>query len=372
MHILAAIVGLIIIVLVLWDGFQTIVLPRRVTQTIRFTRLFYLTSWRPWAALGRRITDTRRRENFLGIYGPLSLLVLLSIWAFGLIIAFALLQAAQGSDLRAPEPNPDFWTDLYMSGVTFFTLGFGDVVAFTPLARVVAVAEAGMGFGFLAVIIGYLPVMYQAFSQREINVSLLDERAGSPPVAVELLRRLCWEKESGVLVEFLRDWERWCAELLENHLSYPVLMYFRSQHDNQSWVASLTMVLDATALVLVGIDGISRHQAQLTFAMARHAAVDLTQVFDAPPVAPSPPRLQPGDIDKLRQALAERGVHLREGDDAEEQLRVLREMYEPYVNAIARRVMTPLPPWLPSEDAQDVWQITAWENSERASRANVD
>src|SRR5512140_3199011 len=179
-------------------------------------------------------------------------------------MGFALIEWGAGSSVKAPEAHPGFWTDLYMSGVTFFTLGFGDVTPVSALSRIVDVAEAGMGFGFLAIIIGYLPVMYQAFSQREVNVSLLDERAGSPPTAVELLRRHTWDDDPAVLNAFLKDWERWSAELLESHLSYPVLGYFRSQHDNQSWVAAITAILDATALCQLGIDGAPARQAELT------------------------------------------------------------------------------------------------------------
>jgi hypothetical protein len=363
MYELAAVLGIAIMLIVLFDGFQTIVLPRRVTQSIRLTRIFYLGTWAPWRWLAHRIKQDKRRENFLGYYGPLSLLFLLIVWAWGLIVAFSLLQWSLGTDLKAPEVTPSFWTDLYMSGVTFFTLGFGDVVPANPVPRAVAVAEAGVGFGFLAVIIGYLPVMYQAFSQREISVSLLDERAGSPPTAVELLRRLTGDETSTALIDFLRDWERWSAELLESHLSYPVLGYFRSQHDSQSWVASLTMVLDTCALMMVGIEGVPRHQAQLTFAMARHAAVDLTQVFDAPPQEPDPPRMVEGDMDRLHALLAASGIICRNGDEAKQQMLLIREQYEPYVNALARRLVFTLPPWVPEEGARDVWQITAWEET---------
>src|SRR5207253_8686691 len=120
-----------------------------------------------------------RRESFLGFYGPLSLIALLVVWAAFLVAGFALLQWALGSHLRSPEGTADFFMDLYMSGTTFFTLGLGDVIPVTALPRAVAVVEAGMGFAFLALIISYLPVLYQAFSQREVKVSLLDERAGS-------------------------------------------------------------------------------------------------------------------------------------------------------------------------------------------------
>ncbi len=151
--------------------------------------------------------------------------------------------------------SPGFWTDLYLSGTTFFTLGLGDVVPRSHLARFLVVAEGGFGFGFLAVIIGYLPFIYSAFGQREVNISLLDSRAGTPPTAGELLRRHAYPGGQDSLRALFKDWELWCAELMESHLSYPVLAYFRSQHDNQSWIASLTAILDACSLTITGIEG---------------------------------------------------------------------------------------------------------------------
>ena len=152
-----------------------------------------------------------------------------------------------------------------------------------PIARALTVIEAGVGFGFLALVIGYLPVLYQGFSRREVNISLLDARAGSPPSAGELLVRHVGDTAG--LETLLRDWERWAAELMESHLSYPVLLYFRSQHEHQSWLGALTAVLDASALVMVGVEGGPVRQAQLTFAMARHAVVDLAQAAGVAPRA---------------------------------------------------------------------------------------
>src|SRR5260370_42044668 len=154
------------------------------------------------------------------------------------------------------------------------------------MARALVVTEAGFGFGFLADVIGYLPFIYGSFSKREVDISLLDSRAGTPPTAGELLRRHSYLNGQDALRELLKDWERWSAELMESHLSYPVLAYFRSQHDNQSWIASLTAILDASALVMVGIERSCEKQAELTFASARHAAVDLSQVFGTAPASP--------------------------------------------------------------------------------------
>jgi hypothetical protein len=251
-------------------------------------------------------------------------------------------------------------TALYGSGTTFFTLGLGDVLPHTALGRLLVVLEAGMGFAFLALIISYMPVLSQAFSQREVNVSLLDARAGSPPSAAELLRRHAGADFTVALTQVLLEWERWAAELLESHLSYPLLAFYRSQHAEQSWLAGLTTILDVSALVLVGIDGAPTRPARLAFAMARHAAADLSHILGARPRAAAPERLSAADLVHLRAVLAQAGVPLREGLEADRLLAHLRQMYEPFVRALADRLLMPLPPWLPPPEATDAWKRTAW------------
>ncbi|MGH9668706.1 MAG: potassium channel family protein, partial [Terriglobales bacterium] len=297
-------------------------------------------------------------------YGPLSLLALLVVWAVTLVLGFALVHWANGSHINMPlGTDADFWTDLYMSGTTFFTLGLGDVTPRGPLARFLTVVESGTGFAFLAMVIGYLPTLYQAFSRREVNITLLDARAGSPPSAVELLRRHARDHGSESLTQLLRDWERWSAELLESHLSYPVLCYFRSQHDNENWLAALTTILDACALVMVGIEGVPPSQAQLTFAIARHAVVDLAQIFSTPPKRTGADRLPPEQLAEARLALAEVGSRLQEGPEGEQRLAELRAMYEPYVQALSGYLRFALPGWLPPQRRRDNWQTSAWESA---------
>jgi hypothetical protein len=161
----------------------------------------------------------------------------------------------------------------------------------------------------------YLPVLYQSFSRREANISLLDARAGSPSSAAELLRRHIAAGNLDDVRPLLHEWERWSAELLESHLSYPVLCYYRSLHDNQSWLAALTTVLDTCALVMVGVDGTSEWQARLTFAMARHAVVDIAQIFRTAPKTADccATRLATSDLARLREIFSSNGVNLRAG-----------------------------------------------------------
>jgi hypothetical protein len=360
MTLLAGMSGLLLIAVIVWDAFEAIVLPRRIARRLRLTRLFYRGTWRIWSAMLRRLLSPKRQETYLSFYGPLSLLLLLTVWAAGMIVGFALLHAALGSALNVAAGTATFGTDLYLSGTTFFTLGLGDVTPRIALARFITVVEAGMGFGFLALVIGYLPVLYQAFSRREASTVLLDARAGSPPCAVELLRRGGPDLRDD-LNPLLREWERWAAELLESHISYPVLCYYRSQHSNQSWLAALTAILDTSTLVLVGIDGIPPRQAQLTFAIPRHAIADLAQIFQTPPRNPGVDRLPPELLMRVRMELATAGVTLRDDRGSDQHLDELRRLYEPYANALAEYLLMPLPPWVPAVGTFDSWQTSAWE-----------
>ncbi len=358
---LAVICGVALILIVLWDGFETIVLPRRVTRLIRLTRLFYRATWEAWSFFVNSFCSARRREHYFSFYGPLSLLLLLTVWAASLIIGFGLLHWAAGPPFIVTGTSHGFIDDLYLSGTTFFTLGLGDVAPRTMVARLLTVVEAGTGFGFLALIIGYLPSLNQAFARREIDISLLDARAGSPPTAAEMLRRHVGDHGLEALRQTLLVWERWAADLLESHLAYPVLAYFRSQHDNQSWLGALTTILDTSAIVMAGLDGPCQRQAELTFAMARHAIVDLAIVFRSPPKEPGQDRLPSGVLSQLRANLAEAGLHLGGGKEADEKLRELRAMYEPYLNSLSHHLCMDLPEWVSQSSTADNWQTSAFE-----------
>jgi hypothetical protein len=360
LHIVLFCAGVACIITALLDAFQTVILPRRAMGRFRITRLFYVTTWWPWSHVAARVRDARKRETAFSYYGPLSLLLLIVIWAAALVLGFALILFS----LRLPFYDPlhahaGFGSDIYLSGTTLFTLGLGDVVPHSSAARFFLVIESGMGLGFLAMVIGYFPVLYGAFSRREVTISLLDARAGSPPTAAELMRRHAFEGGSEALNLLLVEWERWSAELLESHISYPLLCYFRSQHSNQSWLAALTAVLDICALMIAGVQDHAARQAQLTFAMARHAMVDLTQVFSQTPVTNGQDRLPPELFELLHKRLCESGIRVCRDADSMERLKKMRSLYEGYAVALSRHFCMPLPPWVAEHPHKDNWLSVA-------------
>lgn len=359
--ILAALLGVALVAIVLHDAFLTILVPRRVGRSSRLTTQFYIHTWRVWRSIARGVTNVSARETVLGYYAPLSLIVLLGVWATALISGYALLQYAAGR--LAGEPGRTVATWVYLSGETFFTLGYGDITPGSMAGRWLSVLEAGMGFGFFGTVIGYLPTLYSGFSQREQEISLLDQRAGSPPTAVKLLKRSGGDGGTDTLTARLADWERWSAQVLETHVSYPLLAYYRSQHVNQSWLGAMACVLDATALRMAGAgEGvIAKERALQTFAMARHALVDITQIFVPRMPAGLPERLPSADLARLREVLAGTVWAPPEHAAFEAKLTGIRRTYEPYLQALAAHLLIELPGWLPEHDRRDNWQGGPWD-----------
>jgi len=355
MHLLLLTVGILLTLGTVLDAFQTIILPRRPKGRFRITRLFFLLCWKPWVAITDLTHNRSRRDQLFSVFGPLALLLLLVVWASLLTTGFALIFFASGSPfhdgpLHGRSILDLLRTDLYVSGTTLFTLGLGDVTPVTHMARVLIVLESGVGLGFVALVIGYVPVLYQTFSRREVSVALLDGRAGSPPTATELLRRHAYPGGDLQLVHLLVEWERWSAELLESHVSYPILCYYRSQHDNQNWLTALVCVLDACALLITVLEGEPVRQAQLTFAMARHALVDLGHIFsikDRDLGASSPDRLPDATFHQLCGALGNMHLQLCDGSGSKERLAQIRELYEPHALALCTYLRLSLPLWIP-------------------------
>ena len=372
MHVAAVIFGCVLLAGVLLDAFQTIILPRRPVGRFRITRLFFLVTWGPWKFLTGHWPAKRSREQLYSFYGPLSLLLLFGLWATLMAAAYALIYFGMHEPFRDPTHPVTLLGRLlscfYVSGTTLFTLGLGDVLPATRTARMMIVAEAGTGLGFVALVIGYLPVLYTAFSTREVAVALLDARAGSPPTAGELLFRHNFSGGHHALTELLAEWEKWCAEMLETHISYPILCYYRSQHDNQSWLAALTAVLDTCALLITTIEGPSARQAQLTFAIGRHTLVDLGHVFRQEKQeqrlrGAMPIRLDDEEFARLCDLLGQAGFSLCGDIRARERLNAIRVLYEPHACALASYLRLQLPPWVPpapdAKKRKDGWSTVA-------------
>ena len=352
MRIAVAALGFLLLATIVADAIQTVVVARHARKVPLITRLLSQFTWVPFAGIGRLFRSESRRENYLGLYGPLSLLMLLGFWAISLIVAFAILQWSAEADLNLPR----LVRSLYLSAGTFFTLGSSEPQH--TLSKLLMVIEAGFGFTFLGLVIGYLPVLYQSYSSRELRILFLDARAGSPPSAAEFLTRVGRNPEK--LAERLAQWEEWSLDLLQCHLSYPMLAYYRSQHANQSWLGALTTIVDVSALVMLGSSDDLKQQAEFTFAAGRHALVHTASIFHLQPDSIPEPRLKGEDFSRLCDAISNARSPLRADQISKPELQKLMSTYEPYARALSSYFLMALPPCMPDAPTLPNWQVRVW------------
>jgi len=341
---LAFAAGIVILVTTMLDVFRVLVMPRAARGRYRLSRLLFLWLWRPWRWIALRARTEAGRERFLAGASPMSLFVLLAAWAaltvfgYGLVLWSPLfVHGVHGSQAES------LGTAVYLSGASLFTIGFGDVVA-TGGTRVVVIVEGANGLMLIALVIGYLPVLYQAFNRREVGILMLDARAGAPPSGAELLRRAGGPGVRRSMPALFGEWERWAADVLESHLSYPFLAFFRSPHDNTSWVTSLGAVLDAATLVLSSVeDEPCTDAAEMFYATGTHAVEDLFYYFRLPE---RPGVIERGEFDQVLKDLAAARIPLKPADEAWKSFSELRAAYGGRLNALAARVTAPPAQWI--------------------------
>jgi hypothetical protein len=362
-----ACVGFIFIVAAVWDGIETLVLARAVERRVRITTLYYGIFWGAVRFIALRLKDRRARHMVLSAYSPLSVVSLIIIWATLIVIGYAMVYSGLGIPFTG-DVQPSFNQLLYASGITFFTVGYGDITPISDLGHLIAILEAATGFGFLGVVIGFIPVLYSSFSRREASILLLDAKAGSEPTAYELIRRHAEADAWLELISLLKDWEFQAASLLENCISYPVLAYYRSQHEGQSWLRSLTEVMDACALIESSLDDdcpnakALRFQARATFAMGRHLVVDLAYLLAVKPDPSRPPRITPSDAAAMRLRLRSLGAPIMACNDSQEKFFATMREYEPFVIALSEEIILDISTWIPEGEKPDNWQVSAWDS----------
>jgi hypothetical protein len=331
------------IVLLLWtllDVFRTLVMPRAARGRIRLSRILFILMWRPWRWVGVRRTTVQTRERVLAAAAPFLFFVLLVGWVSLALLGYALVLWSPGFVHGMGPGEGSFGDALYSSGTSLFTLGFGGGVP-TGWTRAVTVIAGATGLGLFAVVIGYLPVLYQAFNRREVGVLLLDARAGSPPSGPELLHRMGSAGVASSLPDLFAEWERWVADVLETHMSYPILALFRSPHDETSWITSLGSVLDAATLILTSVEDEPDERARLLYGTGVHAVEDLFYYFR---LEERETVIQRDEFEDVLQDMKDDGFSIRPVDEAFARFTEKRAKYAPRLDALA--VMLAAPPGL--------------------------
>lgn len=333
--------GLAILFAVLQDAFRVVVMPRP-NYGFGIGKLLLLIAWRTWRPLGTRRRSPERRESMLGAFAPLALIVLLAFWVMGLVLGYGLIVHALRDELT-PAP-PDFGSALYVTATSLLTLGFGDIVPTGFAARVVILVTAASGPALVGLVLSLLFSLYASYQRREALVTTLDARAGAPPSGVRLLETYAALQMTGDLPALFADWERWTAEVLDSHLAYPPLAFFRSSHDSESWISALGAMLDAATFVLAAVEAVPAGAAQLMYDIGAHAVEDLTHYFrlehghDA--------GVEPEEFTDALATLAAAGYALRPADEAWGRFGELRSRYAGPLNTLAGEWATPPALWI--------------------------
>jgi hypothetical protein len=346
----SVVLGIVIIVSTLNDVFQSVVMPRATGRRFRISFYVWRGVWRIWprAAWLLYPRDDDRREDFLAVFAPFMLVALIGLWVSLLIFGFGFV--LWGFRAGIAPADRSFGTMLYFAGTTLLTIGFGDVVARAALPRLASVSAALAGLSFLAVTTAYLFAVFGSFQKRETFVVGVAARAGAPPSGVNLLAIAGYSRTIGDLPSLMIDAQRWAAALMESHLAYPVLAFFRSSHDEQSWVGTLGTLLDAATLLMTAVDGVRDGQARIFYNVGRHAARDLARYFRVEDVEESA-GIERAEFDHACERLAAAGYTLLDDNDAWKRFCGLRSAYANRLNGLAAFFQIPPLQWIGDRSA---------------------
>ena len=339
MDAIAFALGVFLLALTLWDLFQTIVVPRPTPGWFRIGRYLVRGSWRVLRAVRGRAGSPH--DTVLGLFAPAATIALLATWLVSLIVGYGLILYAVRDELQ-PIPT-DLGATLYFAATSVLTLGFGDIVAVGGVARaIVAVAAIG-GLGVVALVVTFLFSLYGSYQRREMRVVMLQASAGAPPSAVAMLESYAQLGLIERLPDLFRDWQQWAAEVLDSHVAYPLLGYFRSSHDNLSWISALGTVLDASSLVLTTIEGLPRGDAKLFKRMGTHLVEDISNLgFHTG----APSGLDRSDFEAACDRLELAGYTIAPRDEAWPRLEAARATYSARLEEMASYWATPATQWL--------------------------
>ena len=325
--------GTVLLLVTFYDLFKSVVLPRPAINKFVLVRQLFFLSWNLWRWIGERISSTGRREGWLATFAPIMVLVMFLVWAAFFVFGYALIVDGLRDQIH-PSPA-DFWESIYFSATTLMPLSYGDYLPTGFAMRVFTIAESATGIGVAALVITLLFSLYESFQRREELVVALDAMAGAPPSGVQILETAADLNMRGELVKTFDDWRAWMAAVLESHLAYPILFYFRSSHDNEAWLNSFGAVMDAVTLVMSTVDGESAGSARLTLTVGNHLIEDMAWNFGL--TLSKEVGVEREEFDEAVARLKKAGYTCRPADEAWEQFSHIRTKYASALNLLARR-----------------------------------
>ncbi|MBV8344946.1 MAG: two pore domain potassium channel family protein [Candidatus Eremiobacteraeota bacterium] len=343
-------IGVALIATTLNDVFQVVVMPRATGRRYRISFYVWRVIWYVWPKVAWRLyaADSDRREDFLAVFAPLMLVSMLGLWVVLLIFGFALVMWGMRSGITPAHGS--FGTMLYFAGTSLLTIGFGDVVGRSSAPRLVSVLAALAGLSFLSIMTAFLFASFGSFQQRETFVVTVAARAGTPPSGVNLLAIAGYSLTREDLSPLMIDAQRWAAAVMESHLAYPMLAYFRSSHDDQSWIGTLGTLLDAATLLMTTVDGIRDGQARIFYNVGRHATRDLSRYFGVETPQGSV-GIERQEFEHACDRLVAAGYALYDRDEAWQRFANLRATYAPHLGAMASFFEIPPLQWIGDRSA---------------------
>ena len=326
--------GIILVVGTFYDLFKSVVLPRPSINRFVMVRLLFFAFWALWQWVGRRMQNVARRETWLATFGPAAVIAMFLTWALAFMLGYALILDGLRTQVRPVLDG--FGESLYFSATTIVPLSYGDFVPIGFGARVMILFESATGVGIAALVITLLFSLYASFQAREELVVQLDAVAGAPPSGTQLLETVFERGLRDELVKTFEDWRRWSAAVLESHLAYPVLLYFRSSHDNEAWLNSFGAVMDAAALVMSTVDEDEEGPARLMFTVGNHLVEDLSWYFRF--TSTKDPMVDRDEFEQAVARLRKAGFRVKSMDEAWTKFQHLRGKYASQMNQMAHRL----------------------------------
>ncbi len=334
--------GIALVCLMLYDIFASVVVPRAVSATFRTSVLVVRGSWRLWRDYAVTIKDADKREDFLGRFAPGVLIGLLIVWLSGLLLGYGLI--FYGLRGHTQPPLHSYIDAVYFAGTSLLTIGYGDIVATDTIARLFTLAAGATGLALFALTISFIFSIFGSFQNREVFIVMMGGRAGAPPSGVTLLETVSKYKIFEDFAQSMREGERWAASVLESHLAYPVLAYFRSSHDDESWIGTLGALLDASTMLITLTDSPLVGRAKLLHLIGVHLVRDLTRYFRVAVIETA--GIERGEFDQACAQLTAAGWEVRCDDAAWKSFSELRMQYAGPLNEMAKFWMTPPSRWI--------------------------
>jgi len=338
-HFVVGILGIVLVIGTFRDLISTVITTQR-DRRWSAARRFFRISWRWYSNAARKIDDPARRERFLVPYGPMSLVGLLAVWVALLMFGWGLIWWGLQQHM---EGINDLSSAVYFSGVTFLTIGYGDIVADGGGSRILAVVEGLMGVLTVAMVIGLLPTLFGAYMRRESKLLTLDDLTDQVTPSGYLRRYADGGNLAPLYAEF-RGWDDWCADVYDSHTAYPMLLWFRSRQAGRSWSVGLGIVLETATYILAAVDEPKHHEAQSLY---RRAVMLLDSIRGHEHIKLPPPPVISDEVIReqfqvVYDALVEFGLPVRPFDDALAREHTLRSDYVPVLYGLSEVLLAPI------------------------------